>query len=455
MAMTTGQALTRYHEFRSGWSWDLAYYNQWFWSITRGDGLLSVRPVSAYALEGPSVWTMNYLAPIRFALIPIYSLWPDPRVLLTIQNVTFWLIIPAAFSLVRSEAGSECVGLSAALLVPLTPLVWPLVWNDFRELQLALPFVLWGIQGWRERNPRLASLGIAGMLACRQEYALVVASMSLLPARDPETPAARANWTAAALVVGFGWFLVAFLGYQWWRLGSHAPAAYLSQFAAPGTSTEHPVRDMIELVVVGFGSWTAFALFAPRIALLAVPWVWGLSSGRLTLQSLGTIDWHHVRYAAPATALVLAAGLVGFARLPSLLPRRVQTKPLLASLWTLSAVMLLAGSMTLTDRLGEVPRLISQVEADQLWFWIAQVKPNDAVLAAYEVTAPLSSRRWLFSYRLDENKPPGYPRLSQDIAWAFIRPEEMRTKILRDQGFEEVGAGPIIHVYRRRAASAQ
>ena len=34
-AVTTVQALRRYHELRTGWSWDLAYYNQWFWALTQ------------------------------------------------------------------------------------------------------------------------------------------------------------------------------------------------------------------------------------------------------------------------------------------------------------------------------------------------------------------------------------------------------------------------------------
>src|SRR5438128_544748 len=49
--ISTRQALMRYEEFRSGFSWDLAYYNQWFWAITRGDDLVTVRPLSAYAEE--------------------------------------------------------------------------------------------------------------------------------------------------------------------------------------------------------------------------------------------------------------------------------------------------------------------------------------------------------------------------------------------------------------------
>src|SRR5204862_2010290 len=130
-------------DLRTGWSWDLAYYNQWFWALTRGDGILSVRPMAAYADEGPWVWKMNYLAPIRFAIIPIYLAYPDPRTLLVVHSVVFWWCLPAAFTLVRSETKSHALALSAVALVPATPLLWPLVWNDFRELQMATPFVLW------------------------------------------------------------------------------------------------------------------------------------------------------------------------------------------------------------------------------------------------------------------------------------------------------------------------
>lgn len=85
-ATTTVQALHRYHDLRSGWSWDLAYYNQWFWSITRGDAVLSVRPISSYGMEGPSAWKSNYLSPARYLILSTYAAIPDPRTLLVVQN---------------------------------------------------------------------------------------------------------------------------------------------------------------------------------------------------------------------------------------------------------------------------------------------------------------------------------------------------------------------------------
>ena len=75
--VSTSQSLRRYQELRSGWSWDLAYYNQWFWALTHGDRKLTVRPdLRRMPRKGPSIWKMNYLAPIRLALVPLYRLAP-------------------------------------------------------------------------------------------------------------------------------------------------------------------------------------------------------------------------------------------------------------------------------------------------------------------------------------------------------------------------------------------
>src|SRR5262245_28967916 len=109
--LSTYQSLRRYEELRSGWSWDRADYNPWYWALTHGDGKLTVRTLSAYAQEGPSVWKMNYLSPVRFALVPIYRLFPDPRTVIVLQNIVFWWVIPAALGLVRAESHSTGVAL--------------------------------------------------------------------------------------------------------------------------------------------------------------------------------------------------------------------------------------------------------------------------------------------------------------------------------------------------------
>ena len=148
----------------------------------------------------------------------------------------FWWVVPAAYTLVRSETKSEAVALSAAALVPLTPLFWPLVWNDFRELQLAGPFVLWAVQGVRSRSAGWAAVGIAGMLACRQEFAVMVATFAFLPPRDPETLSSTLRWRRTIFLIGLLWLMFGFFVYLRFMLGSGSANSFIDQFLGPRAS---------------------------------------------------------------------------------------------------------------------------------------------------------------------------------------------------------------------------
>lgn len=447
--LSSYQALVRYRELKSGWSWDLAYYNQWFWSITHGYREVTVRPASTYADEGPPVWKMNYLAPIRFALIPFYALYPDPRTLLVLHSLVFWLVIPAAFTLVRSETRSSLAALAAAALVPLTPLLWPLVWNDFRELQMVFPFVLWAIQGYRERNRRLAALGVLGMLACRQEYALVVASFAILQGREPEDIGRRYLWAQVSILVGLCWMLFAFFGYLSFAVASTAPELYIRQFLGPKAPLGQTLATALEFWVIGLGSWSVLALLAPRAAVLALPWLWSLSSGRWALRYLETEHWHHVRYTAPFVAVGLAAGLLGFANLTVWLRDRPGGRRWLAAAWLAALAGLAAADAAVQNRFARMQPPIPRREAAEIWQWIQRVGPDETVLAAYEVSAPLSSRRNLYSYVLRVNQPKGYPHLAPEFHWVFLRNGDVNPQVMLDQGFEVVYKGTAITIFRR------
>ncbi len=454
-AVTTVQALRRYDELRTGWSWDLAYYNQWFWSLTQADGQLSVRPVASYAEEGPSVWKMNYLAPIRLALVPFYRIHPDPRTLLVIQNIMFWWIIPAVSTLARSESRSEAIAVSAAALVPFAPLLWPLVWNDFRELQLALPFVLWAVQGIRGRRVGLAAVGVLGMLACRQEFAVMVATFAFLPPRAPEELTRTLKWRQALFSIGLAWLLFGFFGYLRFKVAPGAPNQFIDQFLGPRATVLQTLETSADLLIYGLGAWALFACLAPRVVILAVPWIWSLCNGRWSLRFLATGEWHHVRYTVLPVAMILAAGVIGYARLGAWFKARRGGWFLLALIWFVAALAGGLGLRELTARMSCIPRPISAQEADAIWYWIGQVGPEEGVLAAYEVTAPLSSRKRLFSYVLEQNKPRGFPRLGPEFQWIFLRDKALDFRVFLDQGFDVVYKGDFLTVLHRASQSGK
>jgi len=518
-AVTICQSLRQYDELQSGWSWDLAYYNQWFWSLTHGAREVTVRPVSAYAQEGPSIWKMNYLAPIRLVLVPFYLLAPDPRTLLVIQSIVFWWVIPAAYTLVRAESRSEIVAVSAAALVPFTPLLWPLVWNDFRELQLAAPFVLWAINGVRARSAPLAALGVAGMLACRQEFAVIVATFCILPPREGEPRAARRlasglsrfilawvralfpplekggpggvpdvptaageatppspplrkggklllvetdsspwqpepldvslRWRRATLLGGTIWLLFGFFVYLRFVVGRGAADAFIDQFLGPKASLAETLVTSSVALFFGLGAWAFLACLAPRVALLAVPWIWGLCNGRWAMRLLEGSEWHSVRYVVPMVVMVLAAGLIGYARLGSWLLSRRGGRVGLAVVWLASVAICGVGLHDVLGRLSRVSPPLDGEEVREIWSWVREVGPDDAVMADYTVSAPLSSRRQLYSYILDANLPKGFPVLTPEFRWLFIRNDYWRLGNLLEQNFKVVHRGPVLTIARR------
>jgi Predicted membrane protein (DUF2079) len=456
-AATSSLSLSRYRDFRSAYAWDLAYYNQWFWALTKGDGQITVRPVAWYAVEGPSVWKMNYLAPMRFAIAPIYAFAPGPETLILIQNIVFWCVAPAAFSLARSESRSSGLAITAAALMPLTPLAWPLVFNDFRELQLAPPFILWAIQGWRERRKGLAAVGIGGLLACRQEFAVLVATLALLPPREKEPFGRTVRWGVTAVAIGSVWIL-AFFGYLMATVGPDAPLVFVSKFSqgGGGMTALARLRAAVSLLSVGLGSWAVLSILAPRVALLAVPWIVFVLDGKWDLDHLSLADdWHHVRYTAPAFALVLASGLIGYVRLGNWLLARRGGPWLVAALTSAAVAGLLIPAMELNARIERVPRTFDKAESAYIWSWVKQVSAREGVITSYDVAAALSSRSSIYSNYSAVNYPPSFPVIGPEVRWVFLRRDLFTPLLYERQGFTVVGRGPRLWVLRRATGNGE
>src|SRR5208282_3990733 len=114
--------------------------------------------------------------------------------------------------------------------------------------------------------------------------------------------------------------------------------------------------------------------------------------------------------------------------------------------WLVAALAGGLGLRELSARMSRIPRPITTQEADAIWYWIRQVGPEEGILAAYEVTAPLSSRKRLFSYVLEQNKPRGFPRLGPEFQWVFLRDKALDFRVFLDQGFDVIYKGDFLTV---------
>ena len=232
-----------------------------------------------------------------------------------------------------------------------------------------------------------------------------------------------------------------------------APNQFIDQFLGPRATVLQTLETSADLLIYGLGAWALFACLAPRVVILAVPWIWSLCNGRWSLRFLATEEWHHVRYTVLPVAMILAAGVIGYARLGAWLKACRGGWFVLVLVWLVAALAGGLGLRELSARMSRIPRPISTQEADAIWYWIRQVGPEDGVLAAYEVTAPLSSRKRLFSYVLEQHKPRGFPRLGPEFQWIFLRNKDLDPRVFLDQGFDVVYTGDFLTVLHRASQS--
>ena len=157
------------------------------------------------------------------------------------------------------------------------------------------------------------------------------------------------------MLVGLSWILFGFFGYLRFMVGRGAPDSFVDQFLGPRASVGETLRTAAEALLLGTGCWAMLMCLAPRVAILALPWIWSLCNGRWAMRFLETPEWHHVRYAMPMVTLVLAAGLIGYARLASwLLPRRAPGRDLAVLAPAVAAAICARGeSGTSRDRRGD------------------------------------------------------------------------------------------------------
>jgi hypothetical protein len=290
------------------------------------------------------------------------------------------------------------------------------------------------------------------MLACRQEYAVMVATFAFLPPRTPEPLNKSLLWRRNILLLGLLWLMFGFLGYLRFAASLNTVEAYIEQFLGPRAPFGRTLETSLETVLLGMGAWALVACLAPRVALLALPWIWGPCSERWAMGQLATSEWHNVRYVMPMAAILLAAGLIGYGRLANwLLPRR-GGRAMIMVVWICSALFCGVGLRDVASRLSHSPVPIDREEAAQVWDWIRQVDSADAVIVDYELAAPLSSRREIYGCELDSNLPRGFSRLGPGFHWLFIRNTNRFYNRLLGQGFDIVHRGTYVTVARRGLA---
>ena len=226
----------------------------------------------------------------------------------------FWWVIPAAYTLVRSESEFASIAVSAAALVPLTPLFWPLALERFSRARSSRCRSFSGRS--REFAGGRRAHGSGNLGDARLPPGICGHGRDL---RDHSSTEARAALRDLALAAHArcGRSVVA----AFWvsRLSEirgrpQRPRSYLEQFLEPKAALFGVLQTSLEALTAAWAPGPSWPASPPG----SRSWRFPGSGARAAAGGLcGAFDLGlaHVRYVMPMAALVLAAGLIGYARL--------------------------------------------------------------------------------------------------------------------------------------------
>jgi len=449
-------SVLRHQAFTTG-RFDLGNMVQAVWSTAHGD------PLQVTNLRGEQISRLGvHFDPILAALAPLWWLWPDASLLLTVQVTAVALGAVPVFLLARKHLGSERAGAGFALAYLLYPPTQWLALNEFHPVALATPLLLAAF--WYLDEDRLLPFAIVAAAACltKEHVPLVVAMLGVWYA------VARRRPREGAVIAGAGVATAAFaIGIVIPHFSPRGTSAFGGRYEAVGGGplgiAETALTDPLRLFEEAFDGHALPYLLELALPLLALPLlapvalvtvlpelVLNLLSATRTQQSI------HYQYAATAIPGLTVAAVFGAA---SLRRRRGWVQPVataavvgcLAANYVVGPLPIwrhFPGGETLATRAHEV------TEHDRVSARALRLIPDDTVVSATNsLAAHLSERERILSFpvlddaawiAVDETRP-GYADRVAPLPTA-IRVRQLRLDPLWRVVFDEDG----VVLFRRR-----
>lgn len=382
-------------------TFDLAYYVQALWQLLHGRFGVSVEGVPLLG---------NHVEPIVLLLLPFFAIFRHPLVLVFVQNAALAAMAPLGFSIARRLGLGQ---ISAALLASallLSPATGYVALHEFHPEAFAAPFVLLIIHARQRNSAGSHWVGIAALLACKENLALLVASYCVVQlALERERPRTELRrWYAWPLSLSIAWLLLCTMVITP-ALNSGA-IDYLSLYNRLGHS---PAEIFINVVTQPHRLITAFGeslgrgnllpglllpfiglpLFRPRWLVIALP---------ILLQHLlswRSSEWQiYFHYAAPLIPLFWIATVEGTARLTRENRFSSRVRLAISCLVVIAccvAQILLGPAQTIASSIAEW-RAGEATRARKTSF-IATILPTASVVAPLPYLSHLAMREKLYS----------------------------------------------------------
>jgi uncharacterized membrane protein len=379
------------HQRFGTYGYDVGIYDQGTWLLsTLRSPFSTIRGLPLFA---------DHASYVLLLLAPLYRIWADPRLLLTVQVLLLALPAVVVYRLGARRLGHPAAGLAVAVAYLAYPAMqWAVVWQFHPETIAAGALAMAALAADRER-PRAMYAWIALALACREDVGLVVAGFGALLALNGKRDLGRRT-----AFLGLGSFLVVtFLLIPLaagrstaqfeaaYRVGGRGPVAVL--LGLPWI-----VLHAAQTAISNDGLWYLVLVFLPLAGLPLLAPRWLLPAAGPLLLNLASahpeqhqLRFHYLATAAPFLALAAVAGLeVVAAR------RRALLAPLLVLLVLVAFVSDQRAGPTLWSK-GKVLPAASAVDASRDAA-LATVPPGEPVSAQFNLVAHLTHRTRAYEF---------------------------------------------------------
>lgn len=414
---------------------DIGNMAQALWSGTQGHPL-----VFTYE-QGNFSRLALHVELIYGLIVPLYALWPDPRLLLAVQAVGFAAGAWPVYRLARRQLDSRALARASTFIYLCYPVAQTAMLFDFHGDTLALPCLLFALEAADRKAWKGYGGWIALALACKFYIALPVAVLGGVLWSERERRAGILTFIAACAWLGLALGVIrpAFAPQQ--AAESHATFLSYLRFYFGGVGPALLGTLVPRLM-------TALVVFLPGLWLGRYAWRWGLPAFALALPALlsqgdvAAYDYRFHHYAATVPFLV-AATIYGAVELRRRQQRRAYRRPWRGEVWLTLAitgiftVLLVDAPFNPLFWAGQPGRGFSEWRYGQTARdrfkdrWLAQIPPGSA-LAASEFLAPhLTRRATLYLVRYpDELKQLGQPDHPHQTQYLMRHPDDLSELLL-------------------------
>jgi uncharacterized membrane protein len=430
---------------------DLGNLVQAVWSSAHGN-LLEVTN-----LRGEQMSRLGAHAdPLVLALVPLWWMWPAPELLLVAQAVLVSLGAVPAFLLARRHLGSEWAALGFGLAYLLYPATQWLVLDDFHPVAIAAPLLLFAILALDA--DRLLAFSLFAGAACltKEQVGLTVAALGVWYALSRRRPWAGGAIAAAGALVAIVAVTVVVPRFA---PGGGSPFAgrYAEVGGSPAGIARTAARDPVAI---------AAAAGERRDGRYALDLLWPLAGLSLlsplvlaaapelavnTLSSVATQTSVHFHYTATLVPVLVAAAILGAARLRRRWAVAGRIAPRAAVVFAVAGGVAL-GPLPVWQHVPGGSRVAASehvrgrhaAAAERI---LARIPEDDPVSATNTLGAHLSTRKRVFSFPIrgearwvavDEHRPSTLDRAVDPdgfaVALRALRADDRFTLVAQDDG---------------------